>query len=278
MPKKLDLIGQKFGRWNIKKFIRMNKNHQSTFLCECICGKEKFIVGASLKNGSSKSCGCLKQDMDKNKMLHDYTGERIGRLTIIEQTEPLITSWNKKMRKWKTKCDCGNEKIIQTQTLRKQKKSGIGSCGCWSKERNRLKRQKYTKPYEFYLKRIINSVNCRNKHKKDNFIKVSIKYADLLKIIPKNGIGTCHYCSKPLFWNKYEEQKNSPNRKSGHNFDRIDNSKGYEKNNLIFCCGDCNRTRGDRFTYKEFMLFSPILTKIRKLQLNQFKAKKSIIE
>lgn len=33
--------------------------------------------------------------------------------------------------------------------------------------------------------------------------------------------------------------------------DRLDNTKGYEANNVVSCCGPCNRTRGDFWTPEE---------------------------
>lgn len=268
MAARKNITGLKFNRWTVLRFSHIDNRHRSMFLCKCNCGTERIVIGASLVNGSSKSCGCLKRDTDKNKMFHDYAGERIGRLIVLGQTEPLSTNGNKKFRRWNVKCDCGTEKILQTQTLRKQKKSGYGSCGCWSKERNRQERLKHLRPYEFYLNRLKNSAKGRNKKKeKKNLIKVKLNYNDIIKLIPKNGLGFCHYCGEPLFWDKYEKSKTSLNRRSGHNFDRKDNSKGYEIDNIIFCCGDCNRTRGDRFTYEEFMLISPVLKKIKDLNL-----------
>lgn len=35
--------------------------------------------------------------------------------------------------------------------------------------------------------------------------------------------------------------------------DRIDNSIGHIKTNVIPCCGDCNRTRGNHFSYEEML-------------------------
>jgi len=261
--RKIPMTGLKFGRLTVVEEAGRSNGGFVLWKCVCDCGNEKVINGASLRQGISRSCGCLKKDTDKNKMLHDYTGERIGRLKVLKQTEPISTNGNKKHRRWHVKCDCGVEKTLQTQTLRKQKETGFGSCGCWSKERNRQKRLKHTKPYSFYLNRIRNSVNNRNKKRKNNLIKVDINYTDLISLIPKDGSGFCHYCGEPIFWDKHEEPKNSPKRRSGHNFDRKDNSKGYEVNNIIPCCGSCNKTRGDRFTYEEFMLIAPILKTIR---------------
>lgn len=53
----------------------------------------------------------------------------------------------------------------------------------------------------------------------------------------------CHYCGGQL------------PALSGHGLDRKDNSKGYEVGNVVPCCTRCNLTKGDRFTYREFVKF-----------------------
>lgn len=63
----------------------------------------------------------------------------------------------------------------------------------------------------------------------------------------------CHYCDSQVYWNK----------KSTYNLDRCDNEVGYIMNNIVVCCGFCNETKGDRFTYQEFMLLAPILKQIK---------------
>lgn len=54
-----DLIGHKFGRWTVvglsekvDKYTRWN--------CICDCGVTKSVIYWNLKNGKSKSCGCLQ--------------------------------------------------------------------------------------------------------------------------------------------------------------------------------------------------------------------------
>jgi hypothetical protein len=50
-------------------------------MCECDCGKEKEILGKDLKNGNTKSCGCLRrEEMSKRRTIH---GESDIRLHII---------------------------------------------------------------------------------------------------------------------------------------------------------------------------------------------------
>lgn len=57
MGKLKDITGQKFGKLTVIKFSHINKS--SYWLCKCDCGKEKVIWINSLKQGSTRSCGCL---------------------------------------------------------------------------------------------------------------------------------------------------------------------------------------------------------------------------
>ena len=55
-----DLTGQNFGRLIVIKRVENDKSGNHRWLCRCDCGKEKVIRGSDLKNGHTKSCGCLK--------------------------------------------------------------------------------------------------------------------------------------------------------------------------------------------------------------------------
>ncbi len=52
---------------------------------------------------------------------------------------------------------------------------------------------------------------------------------------------------------------------TGSGLDRIDNNKsiGYTDTNTVSCCNSCNSTRGDKYSFEEFLLFRPLLKIIR---------------
>lgn len=62
----LNLTGQKFGRLTVIKKVENNVNakggQRSAWLCECECGKRIVVTGDKLKNGNTKSCGCLQKE------------------------------------------------------------------------------------------------------------------------------------------------------------------------------------------------------------------------
>jgi hypothetical protein len=56
----IDLVGQKIGKLIVIKQTGKNKGGNYKWLCLCDCGKETVIRGGDLRNGHTKSCGCLK--------------------------------------------------------------------------------------------------------------------------------------------------------------------------------------------------------------------------
>lgn len=66
MPTFVDLSGQRYGRWTVKhrsgSKMYPSGNHQPQYLCLCDCGTERVVVSSILRDGSSKSCGCLNNE------------------------------------------------------------------------------------------------------------------------------------------------------------------------------------------------------------------------
>jgi hypothetical protein len=55
----IDISGFVFGYLTAIKRLE-SKNRKSFWICECRCGKSCIIYLANLRNGHSKSCGCLR--------------------------------------------------------------------------------------------------------------------------------------------------------------------------------------------------------------------------
>lgn len=58
MSKKLNLIGQTFGRLTVIEQLP-SENRRTFWLCQCECGNIIKVKGKYLSNGDTKSCGCL---------------------------------------------------------------------------------------------------------------------------------------------------------------------------------------------------------------------------
>jgi len=61
MQKVKDITGQKFGKLTALKYIgEKSKSGDYLWECLCECGKLVVVVGTYLRNGHTKSCGCLR--------------------------------------------------------------------------------------------------------------------------------------------------------------------------------------------------------------------------
>ena len=65
----------------------------------------------------------------------DLTNHRFGRLIVIEQAENICTPNGRSHVAWTCKCDCGNEVIVRSDTLRN---GHTVSCGCKQQENRAL--------------------------------------------------------------------------------------------------------------------------------------------
>ena len=67
-----DIKGQVFGRLTVlerESFV----NGKTRWLCSCECGKHVSVIGQHLRNGRTKSCGCLRSDR-ASETVHKHGG------------------------------------------------------------------------------------------------------------------------------------------------------------------------------------------------------------
>jgi hypothetical protein len=87
MPKKLNLVGQKFGRLEVIAFDHMDKKKGSFWKCKCNCIDENYIIvsAGSLRSGNTKSCGCIVSELItiRNKETAKHNRESLSRLHSI---------------------------------------------------------------------------------------------------------------------------------------------------------------------------------------------------
>lgn len=60
-PRTKDITGQVFSRVTVLSYAEY-KAGCAWWLCRCTCGKELTISGAAMRNGRTRSCGCLQRD------------------------------------------------------------------------------------------------------------------------------------------------------------------------------------------------------------------------
>lgn len=126
MSKIIDLTNKKFNMLTAKYRVQ-SKGGKAVWHCICDCGNECDVIGQYLRNGHTKSCGCLQKKRtgevaSKNNRIN-LTGCKFGLLTAIEPTEKRSGS----CIIWKCKCECGNTTYVASSDLTHSK---VISCGC----------------------------------------------------------------------------------------------------------------------------------------------------
>ncbi len=267
-----DLTGQKFGKLTAIRSVR-RKDRQIVWECLCECGNKTEVVSASIRDGSTKSCGCLRRKL--------FAGTRINRLVLIKELKEKDSSG---YHKWECLCDCGNTKIINGKRLIDR---FITSCGCmgWmdltSQKFGKLTVIKPSKRGPRSITMWLCKCDCGNDHVADG---VAIKnghirscgcllrdeqYETIKKIAYASHLTQakdreyvshlvfeeyCEIASKPcVYCNGFSKRKN---RKTGamldfNSVDRRNNEPYYKLENSQSCCFICQEMKMDR-TDKEF--------------------------
>ncbi len=119
-PQIQDITGKQYGRLTVLSYAG-KLNGKPYWNCLCKCGAMKTVMGQSLRQGKTKSCGCQQYT---NFPTRAKPGDRYGRMTVIERAKP--TGF------WLCQCDCGRTKVVKVADLRN---GHTTSCGCFRLER-----------------------------------------------------------------------------------------------------------------------------------------------
>lgn len=122
----IDLTNQKFERLTVLyrdfEAEKLRKGRHAMWFCQCDCGNTVSVVGKDLRQGKTKSCGCLQKEKTSQANSNNLIGKRYGNLVVISQEK----SKNQRTY-WKCKCDCGNYTVKCSRDLQA---GDTNSCGC----------------------------------------------------------------------------------------------------------------------------------------------------
>jgi hypothetical protein len=114
----IDLAGQRVGRLTVVAGWGRDRWGQAKWLCLCDCGEYAVVATWILRNGRSKSCGCLQRDLARVRT------PRLNHKHGMSGTE-LYRLWNSVMQR------CSNEKQINYERYGGR---GITVCDQWAKD------------------------------------------------------------------------------------------------------------------------------------------------
>jgi len=79
--KLIDETGNRYGRLTVIRRVGVGKGGNATWLCQCDCGGETIVNGGYLRDGRTRSCGCLLHETrvanGHNRMIHGMNSSRL---------------------------------------------------------------------------------------------------------------------------------------------------------------------------------------------------------
>lgn len=63
MPEIKNIAGRRFGRLTVLRPTTKRQDRKVVWLCLCDCGKEVEVSGKDMRQGNTRSCGCLHRDL-----------------------------------------------------------------------------------------------------------------------------------------------------------------------------------------------------------------------
>ena len=106
MGRFIDLTGQKIGEWMVIEYVGKSK-----WLCQCSCGEVREVLGKTLRNGTSKSCG------HKTNRKINMLGKKVHEWTVVKDVGDGY---------WECICSCGNRSTIHGYDLRNNNSKNCG--------------------------------------------------------------------------------------------------------------------------------------------------------
>lgn len=73
MSKLIDLSNKRFGRLVVIRRVDNSSGGETRWLCKCDCGNTKIVKGNHLREGATKSCGCLEAE-NRSKVNRTHGG------------------------------------------------------------------------------------------------------------------------------------------------------------------------------------------------------------
>ena len=208
---KVDLTGHRFGEWTVLEDSG-NRGRGGNILwkCVCDCGEHRLVDGNSLRNGSSKSCGC------SNRL--DLIGCRFGRLVVLGSMRVNERSG------WLCECDCGKKTHVITSALTS---GNSKSCGC-------NKRYRIGETHPNYNPKLTDQQRIKQRYE----LKGDHKHKWSKKIMERDNY-TCQICNKHggklnahhlNGWNAFPEQR-------------------FDLDNGVTLCTDCHKDFHSQYGY-----------------------------
>lgn len=137
-----NFVGKRFGRLSVLERV---EDHVTTggrklaaYSCICDCGNRKTVLADKLRNGRTRSCGCITREKakdsiknalngsveSKRKRREELIGKKFGNFTVLS----IDGIDNNGLYLARCQCDCGEVKLITINSLLRGRSTQCKSC------------------------------------------------------------------------------------------------------------------------------------------------------
>lgn len=222
---KTPIIGHLYGTWTAIE-IKIAKRKA---LYRCKCGKEKWdSCGAVFGNHAGqtcRSCSNKRPDDQLHKNSSDLTGKRFGKWEVIGHEFHRFKDGSRRLQ-WRTRCECGFEKLLSGRDF-----ANIVESGCKACRTDPRKKDAFHKHVESALARA-------KKHKRE--FAIDEKF---MRELFELQCGKCAVSGLPI--SVSDSCREFSQGKSTASIDRIDSNKGYTKDNVQWVHKFINQIKWD---------------------------------
>lgn len=231
--KKENLIGQTFNTFTVVEELESvvreyeyGKTVDRRFKVSCECGEEREVSLISLRNGIRCELKPFERLPQSPVFWFDKFNKTISEFSLLRVVKVLARK--DKGFKVEVQCECGSVHKSSTGTIMKQKTTGCRKCA--AKIINENRELKYKKPYYTKLSSVYN--NIRMRCEKINDRAYNMYGGRGIKLSKEWGDFQTFY--KDIIELGYRE---------GLEIDRINNDKGYSKENCQLLTPDENKLK-----------------------------------
>jgi hypothetical protein len=129
----IDRTGEVHGRLTVVErgpdYVSPKGKVHVRWWCRCSCPEAPSVLVTvnQLRDGSRRSCGCLRKEITSARVLIDLTGLTFGSWTVIARAGTHVFPNGSTRPLWEVVCRCGTRDVVMGSNLRWGQSL---SCGC----------------------------------------------------------------------------------------------------------------------------------------------------
>jgi len=92
-PRQVDMVGERYGRLVVLGRATSDPSGRSRWFCRCDCGADVVALRQTLREGDTKSCGCLRREKAR---ANGKRGALVRAIAASPMLDALTAAWGRR--------------------------------------------------------------------------------------------------------------------------------------------------------------------------------------